>query len=148
MGALSNSYVLTMNNQNCVANWGNTTFHTSNAVLKTITHTMHVCKLAGETLGCILTMGRQSETNWQRLEQRSGRQTGRHAGRSYGALIPMLGRITPEFIYSIAISFIYTLHMLVEFYLPTSLFSFLHNYSFSFIYLQNIILTDYIPTVM
>ena len=63
-----------------------------------------------------------------------------------GALIPLLGEITPEFKYSIAKSFIYTLHMLVEFHLPTSLFSFLHNYSFSFIYLQNIIPTDYIPT--
>ena len=80
-------------------------------------------------------------------KQENGRQTRRHAGRSYGALIPLLG-ITPEFIYSIAISFIYTLHMLVEFHLPISLFSFLHNYSFSFIYLQNIIPTDYIPTIL
>ena len=59
----------------------------------------------------------------------------------------MLGKITPEFIYSFAISFIYTLHMLVEFHLLTSLFSFLHNYSFSFIYLQNIFPPDYIPTI-
>ena len=88
-----------------------------------------------------MTIGRQSKIK-QRLERRSSR----HAGRSYGALIPLLGGITPEFIYSIAKSFIYTLHMLVEFHLPTSLFSFLHNYSFSFIYLQNIIPTDYIPT--
>ena len=27
------------------------------------THTMNVCRLAGETLGCRLTMGRQSEMN-------------------------------------------------------------------------------------
>ena len=39
-----------------------------------------------------LTMGRQSEINWQREEWRPGR----HAGRSYGALIPLLGGITPE----------------------------------------------------
>ena len=71
----------------------------------------------------------------------------KHTGRSYRALIPLSG-ITPEFIYSIAKSFIYTLHMLVEFHLPTSHFSFLHNYSFSFIYLQNIIPTDYIPTLI
>ena len=64
-----------------------------------------------------------------------------------GALIPLLGKITPKCIYSIAKSFIYTLHMLVEFHLPTSLFSFLHNYSVFFIYLQYIIPTDYILTI-
>ena len=53
------------------------------------------------------------------------------------ALIPLIG-ITPDSYYSLANAYIYTIHMMVVFHLPPSLFGFLHNYSVFFIYLQNI----------
>ena len=116
------------------------------AQVKGVTLVLNARRLAGWK-----SRGQTDEQNAKTETQQPGvmtRSTDRHAGRSYGAPIPLSGEITPKFIYSIAKSFIYTLHMLVEFHLLTSLFSFLHNYSFSFIYLQNIILTDYIPTVI
>ena len=46
-----------------------------------------------------------------------------------GALIPLLGKITPDSSYSIANAYIYTNHMSVVIQLPTNLFIFLHDYS-------------------
>ena len=48
-----------------------------------------------------------------------------------GALIPLLGKITPDSSYSIANAYIYTIHMSVVIQLPTNLFIFLHDYSHS-----------------
>ena len=46
-----------------------------------------------------------------------------------GALIPLLGKITPDLAYSIANAYIYTIHMPVVIQLPTNPFIFLHDYS-------------------
>ena len=48
-----------------------------------------------------------------------------------GALIPLLGKITPDSSHSIVNAYIYTIHMLVVIQLPTNLFIFLHDYSHS-----------------
>ena len=79
LGLGINSNVLAMNSQNHVAS---------------LDRLIAQHRSGRETFECRLTMGRQSETNWQRAEWRSEMQPGVMAG---GALIPLLGEITPEF---------------------------------------------------
>ena len=110
-----------------------------------VTHTMNVCRLAGEMLGCRLTMGRQSETNWQSAEWRSGR----HAGRSYGALIPLLDNNSRIHLIP------WEMPLFIQFVCQLW-FNFQPTYSYSYmtIHIQNIfkiftyciIPMDYIPT--